>query len=236
MKTIWLFLCATTSLSAYAQHGHGMKGDYIPMGTLNVGISFQKFEGLNSRIANFSQFKPLREYGGTLQLGFLKEHKRVISDMGIIAGSSMSGDRDKKSSTIRFIGANAGIGYDVLKSDKVMLYPLAGLGFEKYQALFFKDNSGVAFNDVLQTPSIKNTIQPVDFKNSFFNYRLGVGLMVKGNSTSRCSIGLQAGYTGSFKSHQWRSSDNQVLANAPSDNLSRFFVGIVFGSQPMHMK
>ncbi|MEO6720809.1 MAG: outer membrane beta-barrel protein [Ferruginibacter sp.] len=231
MKAILLFLFATISLSALAQHD--TKSDYMPMGTLGVGMSFQKFEGLNSRIAGFSQYKALREYGGTLQLGFIKERNRIVSDAGIIAGSSMSGDKDKQSSTIRFIGVNAGIGYDLLKSDKLMLYPLAGLGFEKYQALFFKDNSGVAFNDVLQTPSIKNTIQPVDFKNSFFNYRLGVGFMVKGAKSSHCSIGFQAGYTGSFKSHEWRSSDNQVLMNAPSDNLSRFFVGIVFGSQPM---
>ena len=234
MKTILFSLLAVVSLSAAAQHGS--KSNYIPMVTHGIGASFQKFEGLNSRIANYPQFKPLKESAGTLQLGFLKERNRLISDMGLIAGSSMSGDRDKKSSTIRFLGVNAGIGYDLLKSEKIMLYPLAGLGFEKYQARFYKDNSGVAFDDVLQTPSLKNTIAPVDFKNSFFTYRLGFGIALKNKETSKCSVGLQAGYTGSFKDHAWRSTDNQVLLNAPTDNLSRYFVSLVFSSQPMFMK
>ena len=102
MKTILFSLLAVASLSATAQHGS--KSNYIPMVTHGIGASFQKFEGLNSRIANYPQFKPLKESAGTLQLGFLKERNRLISDMGLIAGSSMSGDRDKKSSTIRFLG------------------------------------------------------------------------------------------------------------------------------------
>ena len=234
MKTTILFLFVIISLSCYAQDGK--KWEHIPMSTLTVGMSFQKFEGLNSCIADHPQYEGLRDNTGTLQLGFLKERNRVVSDFGIMGGSSMSGDRDTKSSTLHFIGINAGIGYDVIKSDRIMLYPIVGLGLEKYQAKFYKDNSGVAFEDVLQTPSIKNTIQPVDFKNSFFNYRVGFGVAFKKSATSPCAIGLQAGYTGSFEDHTWKSGDNQSLAGAPSDKLSRFYVGLVFASQPMCMK
>ena len=64
------------------------------------------------------QYKQLRDHAGTLDLGFMKVHNRFISEIDFSAGSSMSGDRDKKSSTIRYLGAGIDIGYDVIPSEK----------------------------------------------------------------------------------------------------------------------
>lgn len=136
----------------------------MPQMMHGIGASFQEFEGLNSRISNFPQYKELRDHMGTLQLGWLKERNRLISGFAFSIGSSMSGDRDKKSSNLRFFGFNADIGYNVLNSQRMMLYPLVGLGYEKYQARFFKDNSGVDFDDVLESPVVQNTLDPVNFK------------------------------------------------------------------------
>ena len=231
MKAVILFFFAATtiSFSSYAQFGK--KGNYTHMMSHGIGISFQKFDGLNDRIAGLPQYKTLRDYTGTLQLGFLKERNRLISEMGLIAGSSMSGDRDEKSSTIRFLGINVNIGYDVVPNNRIMLYPFVGLGYEMYQARFFKDNSSVAFNDVLQSPTVQNNIRPVDFKNGFFTYRAGFGVLLSSPKNNHGSIGLQAGYTGSFNSRTWRSSHNQSLLNAPEDNLSRFFVALIFSKR-----
>jgi hypothetical protein len=113
-----------------------------------------------------------------------------------------------------------------------MLYPLVGIGLEKYQARFFEDNSEVPFDNVLANPALRNAIRPVDFKNRFFNYRLGAGVQFSSAKHPAHSIGLQAGYTGSFKKNDWRSSDDQALQNAPEDRLSRFHVSLVFGFKP----
>ncbi|MEO7767948.1 MAG: hypothetical protein ABIS01_10995, partial [Ferruginibacter sp.] len=143
--------------------------------------------------------------------------------------------RDKKSSTIRYIGINADLGYDVIQSDKIMLYPLAGIGFQAYQAIFYKDNSAILFDDVLQSPAVQNNIRSVRFNNTFFVYRLGLGFAVKSPKNPSNSIGIQAGYSGSFKKHSWKSNEGQVLADAPEDKISQFFVGIVLSSKPMFM-
>src|ERR1700710_1925173 len=96
------------ALNCTAQNGK--KDKFEPMISHSIGGSFQKFDGLNSRAAGLPQYKQLKNYAATLGLGWLKERNRFISGGGLVLGSSMSGDHDKKSSTIRYFGLNADIG------------------------------------------------------------------------------------------------------------------------------
>ena len=208
---------------------------FMPDPTLIIGGSFQKFNGLNDRISNFQQYKKLPDYTATLEIGWLKEHKRVVSAAGINIASSMSGNHNEKSSSLRSLGAHADIGYDLVKSKMVMLYPLIGIGYEMYQARFFQDNSSVDFNNVAQSPTLQNSIGPVAFTNAFLTYRAGLGFAVHSQKYPGNSIGLQAGYSGSFSSHAWKSNEGQTLSNAPEDKLSKVFVGLVFTCSPMSM-
>jgi hypothetical protein len=148
----------------------------------------------------------------------------------------MSGRQDKKSSTVRYIGLNLDLGYDLLKNEKIMLYPLAGLGLQGYQALVHKDNSNVAFNDVLQSQAVQNSISSVKFNNAFLVYRLGVGVSIKSPKCPSSSIGIQAGYAGSFKKNSWRSNENQVLNNSPEDKISQFYISLMFMNKPWTMR
>lgn len=208
----------------------------MPSVTRSVGVSFQSFNGLNNRVANLPQYTPLKDHSYTLGLGWMKEMNRVVSDMGFTIGSSLTGKRDEQSSTIRHIGFNANIGYDVLKSEKITLYPLVGLGGQSYQAIFYRDNTGVDFDDVLGSPGVRNSIEPVKFNNKFFVYRAGIGVAFKSPKYPSASIGLQAGYTGSFKKNAWKSSAGQTLGNAPEDRISQFYVSLVMASSPWMMK
>jgi hypothetical protein len=233
MKLISSLLLLTITLSVNAQHHK--KDMVMPMSTFSIGGSFQKFDGLNSRVASLPQFKQLKDNTATLGLGWLKEEKRVISSGNITFGSSMSGHHDEKSSTIRYGAINLDLGYDVIKSEKIMLYPFAGLGFQGYQAIFYKDNSGVPFNDVLQSAAVENTISSVRFNNSFFVYRAGIGFAIQSAKCPGSSIGLQTGFTGSFKNRAWKSNENQTLGNAPVDKINQFFGSLVFTSTPKFM-
>ena len=234
MKTT-IFLCLfAISSSVIAQETK--KSGFQPYMMHGVGASFQEFEGLNSRIADFPQYKELKEHMATLQLGWLKEHHRVISAFSLLAGSSMSADKDERSSTIRFLGVGADLGYNVLNSARIKLYPMVGIGFEKYQAKFFKDNTAVDFNDVLESASVQNSLRPGEFKNSFVTYRAGAGFSFTCPKMPAHSIGVQAGYVGSFKDHAWRSEYNQDVKNAPEDGIGRIFVGVVFLTRPGFMK
>src|SRR5687768_9737413 len=114
MKTAFFFCLFAISTSVIAQETK--KSGFRSYMMRGIGASFQDFDGLNSRIADFPQYKELRNHMGALQIGFLKEHNRVISQIGLLAGSSMSGDRDERSSTIRFLGVGADIGYNILNS------------------------------------------------------------------------------------------------------------------------
>jgi hypothetical protein len=226
-----LFGCLTTLAQEDKMEKWSMD---FPQMSRAAGISFQKFSGLDSRIANFPQYKELKHATGVLQLGWFKEKNQFISQINLMGGSSMSGDRDKRSSTIRYLGAAVDIGYDVIKSDKVAVYPLAGIGYQAYQARFFRDNSEVNFDDVLQSTTIQNNIKPLNLHNGFVNYRFGLGIAAT-SEKHHCSIGVQGVYTGGFASHAWRSSDGQSLANAPVDKLSQVYAGLVFTCQPFFM-
>ncbi|MES1222529.1 MAG: hypothetical protein ABUT20_43945 [Bacteroidota bacterium] len=235
MKVVVCIFLIGISLSSVAQHDKKEKfKEFLPSITRSLGGSFQSFDALNGRVANLPQYKQLKDYAATIGLGWFKEQKQFISQAGFTLGSSMSGSRDEKSSTIRYIGFNADLGYDVIKDEKIAFYPYAGLGAQKYQALFYRDNSNVNFDDVLSSPAIQNSISSVKFNNGFLVYRVGVGFSVK-SPKYPASIGLLAGYTGSFKKHGWRSNEDQSLRNAPEDRISQFFVSLILTSKPWFM-
>lgn len=226
MKITLLALLTMLTLSTTAQ-----KDGKWHSGTMTsiqgIGISFQQFSGLNSRVALNPQYKTLRDYMGTISLGSRMVNKNFISEFTVTGANSMSGNRSKKSSNLRSLAAGISIGYDFIPSEKFMLYPMAGIGVEGFQAKFYRDNSAVNFNDVLNSPVTENAISSVKFTNAFATYNLGGGFSFK---QAKCngSIGIQASYTGSFSSQNWKSSERQELANAPNDRLSRFQVGLVF--------
>src|SRR5579871_2571259 len=215
MKTLFTTLLSFCILSGFTQE-HKMY-DFVPEATLVIGGSFQNFSGLNNRVENLSQYKKLPGYMGTVELGWLKARKRIVSVAGITLGSSLSGDRHEKSSALSSAGVYAGIGYDVIGSKMITLYPMIGLGYEMYKAQFYRDNSGVDFDQVLQSAAVRNSISSVSFKNGFFTYRAGAGLALHSKKYPSNSIGLQAAYVGSFSSNAWRSNENQDLMNAPED-------------------
>lgn len=207
--------------------------DYLPMSTIGVGIGFQDFDGLNSRIAGEPAYRSLKDYTGIVHLGWLKERNRLVSQGNLTLGSSMSGDRNRQSSTTRFIGIGADIGYDVLAQERIMLYPFAGIGYEWYQAKFFRDVSNIDFDDVLESPILQNGISPIRFNNSFFTYKVGLGVNLFAPKERGASVGLQAAYTGSFQDREWRSKDGQDLRNAPEDRLGRFQISLILTHSPM---
>lgn len=227
---VLLGLATSTNAQDYEKKDK-MKDKVMPYITRSIGVSFQSFDGINNRVVNFPQFEQLKDGSGTLGLGWLKEQNRLISAGSIDVGSSMSGDKNKKSSTIRYAGISADIGYDVVKSENVILYPMVGIGFQGYQALFFRDNSSVPFDELLRNPSVENDISAVKFNNSFLGYRVGFGVAFKSPKHPGNAIGLKAGYTGSFKKNSWKSNENQLLAGAPQDKVSQFYVSLVLMNQ-----
>jgi hypothetical protein len=232
MKTIFFLFFLSTGIAVFAQEDKS--ASFFPEMSRGAGVSFQKFDGLNDRIANFPQYKQIRNATGVLQLGTFHESHQFISQANLMAGSSMSGDQGQRSSTIRYLGAAIDFGYDLIKSEKVALFPLVGLGYQAYQARFFRDNSAVNFDDVLQSTNVQNNIKPLDLTNGFFSYRGGIGLAAR-SPKNGCSIGVQVIYTGSFHDRSWRSNDNQTLSNAPTDKLSQVYAGLVITCRPFFM-
>ncbi|MEO7763551.1 MAG: hypothetical protein ABIR78_04275, partial [Ferruginibacter sp.] len=219
MKSIIMSVLCFTALTAAAQdkpakkehwdknaHWQKMK-DYKPLMTQGLGVSFQQFKNLNNRLAGFPQYKTLPNHMYTISLGSMHEMKNFISQMTLTAGSSMTGHPDEKSSALRVLSGSFDIGYDVIPSARVMVYPLVGLGVENYHAILWKDVNAVDFDVVANSPTTQNNIRSVKFVNTFFTYRLGMGIGFKAPDGIH-SIGLQGGYTGGFKNHAWKSAEN----------------------------
>lgn len=235
MKFIILLICASLSFNAYSQKNDNRDFD-PPLLTRGIGVSIQAFDGLNSRLEGHPEFRKLRDIAGTLSLGCMKIRNRFVSNVDLVAASSMSGDRDRKSSTVRYLGAGIDLGYDVIPADKIILTPLVGIGGEAYMARFYRDNSAVPFNLVLVSPDVQNDIRPVDFTNTFFVYRLGFALATRHPNNRSVTFGIQARYVGSFKDKAWKSADNQELAGAPEDRLSQFQISLFTSGMPRFMK
>ncbi|MBS1750867.1 MAG: hypothetical protein JST63_13260 [Bacteroidetes bacterium] len=242
MKIPITFLMLIVVCSAAAQekpmhkkHDWKNMDKYLPSMTRSLGGSFQQFDKLNGRVANLPQYKSLKGYTATLGLGVMREMNKVVSDMNINIGSSLSAHRDRKSSTIHYIGFNANIGYNVLDEKLITLYPFVGLGYQMYQAIFYRDNTGVNFDDVLRLPLVQEGINPIKFNNDFLVYHAGIGILLKSERYPSNAIGLKAGYTGSFRKNGWRSKEGQVLNNAPKDGISQFYFSLVLSSAPWQM-
>jgi len=240
MKTIILIALCAISVSVTAQEKtykttkwDKMKS-YMPVMTKSVGLTFVDFNRLNNRIDGFPQYNALKSHIWTISAGSMHVYNNFVSKFEIAGGSSLSGDPDKRSSTLRTAGANFDLGYDVIPSKKIMVYPLVGLGAETYHALYFRDVNAVDFDDVANSPTLQNNIRKTKFTNSFFTYRLGLGIALN-SPNDRGSIGLQANYVSGFQEERWRSAEYQNLDNAPKDGLHRINVSLVLTGGKMMM-
>ena len=234
MKTKMLFIALSIfSLSAMAQEKTDKKATWskmkssMPIMMNGVGVSFQNFDALNNRIVGFPQYKGLNNRIWTLTAGSMHVDKNFVSQMSITAGSSLTGNPSKKSSTLRTIGGGMDLGYDVIPSKMVMLYPLVGLGAETFHAIYYKDVNAVDFDAVANSSTVQNNIRKTKFVNSAFTYRLGLGFSVKSPKDDG-TIGLQAGYVSGFHDEKWKSAEYQNLSNAPQDVIKRFSVSLIF--------
>lgn len=195
------------------------------------GISFQKFENLNKRIVSNPQYAPLKNSTGTLQFGLFAERKKLITAYSLNVGSSLSGKKDTKSTATSFLGLSADVGYAIFKTKRVSLYPFAGLGYERYKAVFNRDISALPFDSVLQSNSFQQRAENLVFYNSFIVYRLGGGMIVSSKKHVHNSFGLQVSYTGGFGEQEWRINKTQSLLNSPKDKLAKLSASILFRYQ-----
>jgi hypothetical protein len=238
MKSIILIVLCALTISASAQQTPDKKRkwekmkDHMPLMTRGAGASFQQFKGLKSRMAGFPQYDELKNHMYSLSLGSMYVMKNFVSQMTVTAGSSLTGRADEKSSTMRFLAGGLDFGYDVIPADRVMLYPLVGIGAETYHAIFYKDVNAVTFNDVANSPTAQNNIRSLKLINYYVTYRLGLGVALKAPNSNH-TIGLQGGYTGGFKKKSWKTAENQMLAGTPRDGLKRFAVSLVLTGDMM---
>lgn len=234
MKALLLSALLFAGLFTSAQnHMSNMDPSMMPGMSLGFGVDFQKFDGLNQRIASSSQYELPHDYMGVIQLGMFKNENQFVHQSNFSIGSSTNGDRSKKSTTIRYFGASTDFGYDFVKNPGFAIYPLVGLGVQWYQARLFRDNSGTNFDNVLQAPELQSNLEPLQLKNFFFNYRLGLGIS-GGSAKWGTSVGVQGIYNANFNgTNGWHTNNNQMLANAPRDKLSQFYVGVVFTWNPL---
>jgi hypothetical protein len=241
MKKIMLIALSVFSLSAMAQEKTSKKAKWekmksnMPAMSRGIGVSFQNFDNLNHRISGLPQYKGLQNHMYTLSAGSLQTMNNFVSQMTITAGSSLSGNPDKRSSTLRTISGGFDLGYDVVPSKMLMVYPMVGLGAETFKAIYYRDVTAVEFDAAANSTTVQNSIRKTKFTNSFFTYRLGLGISVK-SPKDKGTIGIQAGYVSGFQGEKWKTAEYQTLNNAPKDRLQRFAVSLVFtGGKMMGM-
>ena len=191
------------------------------------GVSFQKFDNLNNRIKAYPQYEQLKNTTGTLQFGIFTEYDKITVGYSGNFGSSLSGDKNKKSSATKFLGGSIDVGYNIARTNRFTLFPYIGLGYEQFKASFNKDISTIAFDSVLASNNIRQTTEQLIFKNTFVMYRFGFAAFVSSKKHAQNCIGLQIGYSGSFGKKDWKINNTQTLSNSPKDKLSKVSASIL---------
>jgi hypothetical protein len=195
------------------------------------GISFQNFENLNARVALYPQYAKAKSSTGTLQFGVFAQRNRWLTSYSINGGNSLSGDRKKKNSATIFLGSSADLGYNIIQSNRLSIYPFAGFGYENYKLKYNRDISALPFDSVLQSSAYLQEIEQPVFNNAFLAYRFGFGMFVTSRKFQQNSIGLQVGYTGSFGEKDWKANKTQILLNSPQDALAKVFASVLIRYQ-----
>jgi hypothetical protein len=205
-------------------------------GTRTIGYSSIDFDNLNDRLKSMPAYESLPAGMGILGLASTHKIGHFVSQGGLSVGYGRNRDDDKKRSTaVGMLGVNMDLGYNFFKpTSRVEIFPTAGLGFEGYKAWLKKDVSAVNFNDVLTIPTVQNNTESITLTNCFLTYRFGMNVGFS-SPNKMFTIGLQGGYTASFKDNEWKINNDQVLQNAPSDKMSRFY-GNLYMSKRINWK
>lgn len=195
------------------------------------GLSFQKFQNLNQRVAANPLYVPVGNNVATFQFGFIAERNKFFYNTGVTIGSSFTGKKNTKSTNIKVLDYSVDLGYDILEEKRFSMAPLLGLGYSSYNLKYYRDLSNIPFDSVVAyIPALSQT-SALSFSNSFLSYRAGMDLTIKSTRKKQTAVALQVGYAGSFSDNDWKVNKFQTLENSPKDKLSRIFTHIVFRYQ-----
>jgi hypothetical protein len=163
----------------------------------------QTFSNLSGRIATRPEYEKLRKTEFTFSIGLTREVDRLLIDYNLSFGSSLSGNKERKSSSIFSFGAAMTFGLNFSENfsnyRRTRLWPFVGIGIQASNVKLNKDLAAVPFDSVLQSPSWQQRAMPQKFSNTFYCYKTGLAVDFIGKYNKRSSIGLRGGYIGSFK-------------------------------------
>jgi hypothetical protein len=228
MARLTFLICCFFSLNCFGQKDSTRSTDDDLHVYFGMGAFGQNFSNLSSRIATRPEYQSIRKTGANLSLGWFAQTDKVIVDFAFGFGSSFSGNADTRSTGMVNFNSSVKVGYNLSNNNAIRIYPFIGLGVDMYRVTFNKDVSAIPFDSVLQSTTWQQKTAPLSFTNTFIVYKAGLSVDFVSKKNNRISTGLRAGYTGSFGNRAWRINDNQLLSNAPKDNLSSWFVSIQF--------
>ena len=227
MKLLLLSCALLLSALGFSQSSRSDSSTYMMY--WGVGYQYQSFGNLSNRIGGRPDLQKPGSSLGTIVIGVNGETKGFMRDFQVRFGSNITGDDEKRNTTIMNFGASVTVGYNFSKKSNFRFYPFVGISGENYFAKFNRDISAVPFDSIIASNTVQQRTEPVKFSNMFFCYQGGLAVdFINTKYRFLTSIGLRASYTGSFKSRTWRVNDNQLITGAPSDRISQFNASLLF--------
>lgn len=227
MKLIVMTLLLFSNAVCFAQN----KSDSVRL-FFHYGFGYhnQSFNGLNNRIANRPEYEKLGSSIVSINAGWNIERHHVMLNSNFVFGNSLTGDANKRSSSLSLFGIELNLGYNFSRNQNIRIYPFAGISYNAYLARLNKDVSSIPFDSVLQSNAVQQRTEPVTFTNGLLCYQAGFAVdFIKQRGRYIRSIGIRASYGGSFTGETWRINETQLLQNAPSDKVKQFNVSLQFG-------
>ena len=198
---------------------------------VTLGVRTMDFAAVNERLAA-NQYPTLDSEMFTLGFGGYQQFDRFL--IGVDLAGFGTSPKETANGDYK-VGVSGGIaqfdlGYAALQRDRLLLYPLVGIGGAG-TTLQLQHNREVPFDDMLADPGRSSSATIGAFvitPTIALEYVIAAGSPRRG--IRGLALGLQSGYTLTSRNGSWHMHQSD-LAAGPTLDLDGFFVVVTMGSR-----
>jgi hypothetical protein len=183
---------------------------------IRTGIRMLFLDGLNEELSQNGLLKACDMVYG-YYIGKRYVYRKAVINIGI-EGLISSNSKDERESVLTSWGPSLEVGYKILKTDKMELYPYTGISWSFVSFGTSQQHEGTSFSGVYSQSLAERVFRHQEFDMVFgLSYRLDTG---------RNGIGIRAAYYPCVLQSKWEHAGKKV--DFPSTDMRGLDVGVFF--------
>jgi hypothetical protein len=181
---------------------------------IRTGIRMLSLDGLNEGLSQNGQIK-VGDMAYWCHIGERYTYRKAVINIGIEGLISSNGKSERKS-VLTSWGPSMEVGYNILKTDKMDLYPYTGIYWSFVSFGTSRQHEGTSFSAVYSQPLADRIFRHQEFDMAFgLSYRLNTG---------HNGIGIRTAYRPCVFQSKWKHAGKKV--DFPSTDMRGWDVGV----------